>query len=261
MSQTSNPRSRTARATLFACALTLLAAGCATAPTGRSQLMLVSDAQMNQMGLTAFNQMKAKDRLARDPRRSAYVQCVVNALVAALPPQYANWRSLRWEAQVFDSSDANAFALPGGKVGVNTGLFKVAKNQDQLAAVIGHEIGHVAARHHAERVSRQALVDTGVSTVAGDSGLANVLAAGATLGLVLPFSRDQESEADAIGLRYMAEAAYDPRAAVQVWRNFQRLGDSGGPQFLATHPAPEDRIKRLEALLPEAMAIYESRRG
>ncbi|MGH6930475.1 MAG: M48 family metallopeptidase [Dongiaceae bacterium] len=237
--------------------LFMLLVGCSTAPvTGRQQLILVSDDQLAEQGRLAYQQILTEKGTSTDANLNATVQRVGERIVAAADVPAWNWRFA-----VINDSTPNAFALPGGYVGVNSGLFQVVENEDQLAAVIGHEIGHVAARHHAERVSRQALVDTGVSTVAGDSGLASVLAAGATLGLVLPFSRDQESEADAIGLRYMAEAAYDPRAAVQVWRNFQRLGDSGGPQFLATHPAPEDRIKRLEALLPEAMAIYESRRG
>lgn len=272
MSQTSNPRSRTARATLFACALTLLAAGCATAPTGRSQLMLVSDAQMNQMGLTAFNQMKAKDRLARDPRRSAYVQCVVNALVAALPPQYANWRSLRWEAQVFDSSDANAFALPGGKVGVNTGLFKVAKNQDQLAAVIGHEIGHVLSRHAGERVSQNALAQTGMQVASAYAGanaspqstqlLMAALGAGAQVGVLLPYSRLHETEADVIGQQLMADAGFDPAAAPALWQNM--IASGGGarpPQLLSTHPDPQNRIRELAARAPELAPRYQAARA
>ncbi len=237
--------------------LVTLLAGCSTAPvTGRQQLILVSEEQIAEQGRVAYQQILTEKGASSDSRLNTTVQRVGERIVASADVPAWNWRFA-----VIDDSTPNAFALPGGYVGVNSGLFQVVEGEDQLAAVIGHEIGHVAARHHAERVSRQALVDTGVSTVGGDTGLANVLAAGATLGLILPFSRDQESEADAIGLRYMAEAGYDPRAAVQVWRNFKRLGSAGGPQFLATHPAPEERIKRLEALLPEAMAVYESRRS
>jgi predicted Zn-dependent protease len=237
--------------------LFILFAGCSTAPvTGRQQLILVSEQEIAEQGRVAYQQILTEKGASADSRLNTTVQRVGERIVAAADVPAWNWRFA-----VIDDSTPNAFALPGGYVGVNSGLFQVVENEDQLAAVISHEIGHVAARHHAERVSRQALVDAGVSTVAGDTGLANVLAAGATLGLILPFSRDQESEADAIGLRYMAEAGYDPRAAVQVWRNFQRLGDSGGPQFLATHPVPEERIRLLEALLPEAMAVYESRRS
>ncbi len=169
-----------------------------------------------------------------------------------------NWD---WRFAVIDDPEPNAFALPGGYVGVHAGMFDVVEDDAQLAAVMAHEIGHVAARHHAERLSRQALVHTGVAAVAGDSGAAGLLAAGATLGLVLPFSREQESEADVIGLRYMAEAGYDPRAALAFWRNFQALAGRRGPDFLATHPAPEARLPQLEALLPDALAVYESSRG
>ena len=234
-----------------------LLAACSTAPvTGRQQLILVSDDDLAAQGRVAYQQILSEKGTAPNSQLNAAVQRVGPRIVAAA--DVPDWD---WRFAVIDDPTPNAFALPGGYVGVHTGLSQVVQNEDQLAAVIAHEIGHVAARHHAERVSREALVQTGVSTVAGDSGLADVLAAGATLGLILPFSREQESEADAIGLRYMAEAGYDPRAALDVWRNFARLGGSGGPQFLATHPAPEERLKRLEALLPEAMAIYESRRG
>jgi predicted Zn-dependent protease len=235
----------------------VLLAACSTAPvTGRQQLILVSDDDLAAQGRVAYQQILSEKGTAPNSQLNAAVQRVGERIVAAA--DVPDWD---WQFSVIDDPTPNAFALPGGYVGVHTGLSQVVQNEDQLAAVIAHEIGHVAARHHAERVSREALVQTGVSTVAGGTGLADLLSAGATLGLILPFSREQESEADAIGLRYMAEAGYDPRAALEVWRNFARLGGSGGPQFLATHPAPEERLKRLEALLPEAMAIYESRRG
>ena len=131
----------------------------------------------------------------------------------------------------------------------------------ELAAVVGHEIAHVIARHPAERMSREALVGTGAAVLgAATPELANMAAAAATLGLVLPFSREQEAEADAIGLQYMARAGYDPRAAVQVWRNFAALGDSG-PSFLSTHPSPGDRIANLQSQMPAAMKIYEANRA
>jgi len=236
--------------------LLVLLAGCSTAPvTGRQQLILVSEQEIAEQGRVAYQQILTEKGTSTNSQLNASVQRVGERIVAAADVPAWNWRFA-----VIDDPTPNAFALPGGYVGVNSGLFQVVEDENQLAAVIGHEIGHVAARHHAERMSREALVQTGVSTVAGGTGLADVMAAGATLGLILPFTRDQESEADAIGLRYMAQAGYDPRAALQVWRNFQRLGGSGGPQFLATHPAPAERLKRLEALMPEAMAIYESSR-
>lgn len=245
------------RVSLVLSLLVVLLAGCSTAPvTGRQQLVLVSEAEMAEQGRLAYQQILSEQGRSTDPRLNDAIRRVGQRIVANTDLPAWDWRFT-----VIDDETPNAFALPGGYVGVHRGLFQVVDGDDQLAAVIAHEIGHVAARHHAERLSRQALVQSGVGALAGDSDAAGLLAAGATLGLVLPFSRQQESEADAIGLRYMAEAGYDPRAALDVWRQFANLGSGGGPEFLATHPAPDTRLRQLEALLPEAIAIYESRRG
>ena len=148
--------------TALAVLATMALAACATttSPTGRSQYLAYSDSQLDQMGAQAFTEMKTRQKTVSGGQQNSYVQCVVNALLAQLPPE---WRDKRWETAVFQDDTPNAFALPGGKVGVNTGMFKVAKNQDQLAAVIGHEIGHVYARHTNERVSRQAATSTGLA--------------------------------------------------------------------------------------------------
>ena len=142
----------------LAAGMALAACATTTSPTGRTQYMAYSDSQLNQMGAQAFTEMKSKQKTTSGGRQNAYVTCVVNALVQQLPP---DWRGLPWETAVFVDDSPNAFALPGGKVGVHTGMFTVARNQDQLAAVIGHEIGHVYARHTNERVSRQAATSTG----------------------------------------------------------------------------------------------------
>ena len=248
------PRPKTGVALALTLALGL--AACVSAPeTGRSQLILVSDAEVNQMGLEAYRQIKTEQRISRDSRFTG-------------PVNDAGWRiagvsnrpDYDWEFTVFVNDEPNAFALPGGKVGVYTGMFDVAQNEDQLAAVMAHEVGHAIARHSAERLSTQALVQAGVGVIGGSSAGANVLAQAATLGVILPFSRTQESEADEIGLKLMARAGYDPRAAVALWQNFIAYGRSRTPEFLSTHPSPETRIARLQQLMPEALAEYERAR-
>jgi len=245
-------------ATILALAAAALTA-CSSAPvTGRQQLMLMSDAEANAMGRDAYREILAEKGVASNPEQTAMVRRVGERIAAANAGAGVGGN---WEFNLINDDTPNAFALPGGYVGVNTGLFQVVKDENQLAAVMGHEIAHVIARHPAERMSRQALVGTGTAVLGGAAPeLAEMAAAAATLGLVLPFSREQEAEADAIGLQYMARAGYDPRAAVQVWRNFDALGSSG-PSFLSTHPSPGDRIAELEKQMPAALKIYEANRG
>ena len=170
--------------TALAVLATMALAACATttSPTGRSQYLAYSDSQLDQMGAQAFTEMKTRQKTVSGGQQNSYVQCVVNALIAQLPPE---WRGKRWETAVFQDDTPNAFALPGGKVGVNTGMFKVAKNQDQLAAVIGHEIGHVYARHTNERVSRQAYTSMGLAVAGAAHGHTTVLIVGLVLSIAL----------------------------------------------------------------------------
>ncbi len=235
-------------------------AACQQAPvTGRSQLVLVSPDQASQLGAEAFKQIKAQKTVSHDPRMNRMVQDVAHRLAKAIQTRAPQ----NWDYTVFKDPEANAFALPGGKIGVNTGLFEVARNEAQLAAVLGHEMGHVIAHHVAERMSRQALLQAGLGAVGGAGGgqYADLLAQAATLGIVLPFSREQESEADAIGLMLMARAGYDPRQAIQLWRNFEQAGGQRPPEFLSDHPAPGNRIRHLESLMPRAEAAYREAEG
>ncbi len=244
------------RRTAAALAAAASLAACQQAPvTGRSQLVLVSPDQANQLGVEAYKQIKAKEPVSHDARMNRVVADAAHRLArAADNPGYD------WQYTVFENAQPNAFALPGGKIGVNTGLFKVAHNEAQLAAVLGHEIGHVIAHHVAERLSRQALLQTGLDVLGGTGAgqYAGLLAEAATLGVVLPFSRTQKSEADAIGLMLMARAGYDPREAIQLWKNFQSYGGARPPEFLSDHPAPGNRIQHLESLMPKAMAEYRA---
>jgi len=222
---------------------------CTTAPeTGRSQLILVSDAEANQMGAQAYQEIKSEKRISRDARYTDPVVEIGQRIAAV-----SGRRDYDWEFTVFADDTANAFALPGGKVGVYTGMFDVAKTKAQLAAVMSHEVGHVIARHSAERISTQLVVQAGVGILGQGSSL---LADAATLAIILPFSRTQESEADVIGLKLMARAGYDPREAIQLWQNMEAAGGARPPEFLSTHPSPSSRIQRLQQLMPEAMQDY-----
>lgn len=248
---------------VFALALAFtLAVGCATSPEGRRQAMLVSDGQMDSMGAQAFDEMKTKTPIERDAAINAYVKCVSNAITTALPEQRA------WEVVVFRDESANAFALPGGKIGVHTGLLKVAETPAQLAAVIGHEVGHVLARHGAERVSEQMVAQglvlgTGLVLQRQNMGeqkfqvMMAALGLGAQFGVLLPHSRDQESEADIIGLKLMSSAGFDPTQSVVLWQNMSKSGGAGVPEFMSTHPGHDTRIGNLSSHMTEARGIYE----
>ena len=243
----------------------LLLSGCLTVPeTGRRQVMLISTSQEMQLGLSAFQQMKKETPVSRDPAVNAMVQRVGRriAAVAELP-------GAQWEFVVFDSKQANAFCLPGGKVGIYTGILPITKDEAGLATVIGHEIAHAVARHGAERVSEGILLQTGGGLLGASLSSADprtqvlVMTAygiGAKVGRELPHSRGQESEADHIGLIYMARAGYDPAAAVGFWQRFadhsRSQGGGGTPAFLRTHPLDTVRIQQIQHWLPEAKANF-----
>lgn len=254
------------KALLSAAVASLLLAGCATSPTGRSQLMLVSDSQMSQMGVSAFNDLKKEGKFANAPREKAYATCVADDLIAVLPQP---WRTNQWDVQIIDDDTANAFALPGGRIGVNKGMFKVATNQNQLAVVLGHELSHVVSRHGAERLSDQTLTQGVVaagSAYAGSRGLnPNVVAAALGMGaqtiVLLPFSRTQESEADTLGQRYMAEAGFDPRAAPALWQKMESAGGNKPPVFLSTHPSSASRQRNLAQEGQQLMPVYQQARA
>jgi metalloendopeptidase OMA1, mitochondrial len=219
-----------------------------------------------QLGLTSFNQLKKETPISKDAAANALVQKVGKRIAAVAGPDMPN---AQWEFVVFDSKDANAFCLPGGKVGVYTGILPITKDEAGLAAVIGHEVAHAVARHGGERVS-EAMVIQGLGNLLG-AGLSKTdpawQAVGATafgvtttLGRELPHSRDQESEADQIGLMYMARAGYDPEAAVKFWQRFAEYNQGQGgstPVFLRTHPSDETRIRKLQEWMPAAKEQYQ----
>ena len=241
-------------------------AACETVPyTGRSQLQLISPEQETQMGAQAFQDIVGKAKLSNDVAASEMVTRVGKRIaVASGHPEY------QWEYRLIqDDKQVNAFALPGGKVAVYTGILPVTKDENGLAAVLGHEIGHVVARHGGERISQQMGVNVVVETLAGLSSgnpavvqsVSALLGAGASVGVLLPWGRAQESEADHLGLILMAKAGYDPHAARDLWVRMAELSKGSGkpPEFLSTHPSEATRITQIEAWMPEAMQYYKPR--
>lgn len=261
-------RPRPARPTIIGgLALAALAAiataACTTSPTGRSQMILRSDEQLAAEAAKQFSEMRSSIPLETDRATIDYIHCVATAVVDALDPQY---RELDWDMAVFDHEAINAFAMPGGKIGVMTGILRAADNQDRLAAVLGHEIAHVTARHSNERASRSPVAGVGIKVAAvllgaGHSGATytayEALNQGAALGIMLPFNRAQESEADVIGLEFMARAGFDPRQAVPLWQNMSKEnGQSEQAEFLSTHPSSEKRIDALVAQFGSTLVLY-----
>ncbi len=251
--------------------------GCETNPyTGRRQLLMTSIGQEVQMGAQAFDQVKndPKMRPSQDPREVEPVRRIAARIVeAAKRSKYAEMaQQFQWEVTVIkDDKTANAFALPGGKMAVYTGIFPMAKTEAGLAAVMGHEVVHALARHGAERMSQGQLTNTVLQVAGAAIGLSGgnpmlgqatmaALGAGAQVGVLLPFSRKHESEADYVGILLAADAGYDPRESVALWERMgQASGGGGQSEFLSTHPSHDTRIDQLKEWMPEAMAIYQKR--
>lgn len=243
----------------------LLVAGCVTNPeTGRRQLLIVPESEVTQLGFASFEQMKKETPISKDPAANALVQRVGKRIAAAVTLPGA-----QWEFVVFESKQANAFCLPGGKIGVYTGILPITKDDAGLAAVMGHEVAHATLQHGRERLSE------GMAVQAFGSGLGSFVDAkkpewtrafGAMyggvsqVGVLLPHSRTQEAEADLRGQSYMARAGYEPEAAVAFWERFAAFNQSagGGEQvsFLRTHPLDKDRIQALKRNLPEARKAF-----
>jgi predicted Zn-dependent protease len=237
--------------------------GCETVPiTGRSQLNLVSGAQEVQMGAQAYNEILGKAKISNDPAVNALVTRVGSRIAAA-----TGRSDLPWEFKVIDDPQTvNAFALPGGKVAVYTGILPITRDDAGLAAVLGHEVSHVMARHSAERISEQLgaeLVAKGIGAAIGLDPQVTELGASLLVNtLLLPWGRKQESEADHLGLIYMAKAGYDPHAARDLWVRMADAskGRARPPEFLSTHPSEATRVRQIEGWLPEAMRYYQPAR-
>lgn len=226
---------------------------------GACAVPIVSESELESEAGKQFQEMRAQMPASTDVRTRAYINCVSTAIVQQLEKPYVDED---WEVEVFESEDINAFAMPGGRIGVFTGLLAVAESQDQLAAVIGHEVAHVTQQHSLKRVNREmttrAGVIAGTAVLGGGYGVGDVLSMGAQLGLSLPFSRGNEIEADTVGLNYMAAAGFNPAESIQLWKNMGRKNKLGPPQFLSTHPSGDNRIQELIQQLPQALTIYNT---
>lgn len=234
-----------------------LLCACATSPTGRRQLIFMPDAQMDQMGLQAFDNMKQQMPLSNNGRYIQIARCIAGNITQQTGGN--------WEVVVFEDEAPNAFALPGYKIGVHTGMIALVDNQDQLAAVIGHEVGHVLAKHSNERASEEMAVNQGVNliqavsapqTAIGQTAM-GLLGLGAQYGVLMPFSRTQESEADIIGVDLMAKAGFDPRQSINLWQKMNQAASQQPIEFMSTHPSHATRIQQLQQHMPQAMQLYQ----
>nr|VFJ99288.1 MAG: Peptidase family M48 [Candidatus Kentron sp. LFY] len=238
-----------------------LITACATSPMGRTQLMMFPEQMLARQGISAFTEMKGRIPISTNVGTRRYVACVANTLLETIGEDPS-----QWEVVVFADEQLNAFALPGKKIGVYEGLMKAATNQHMLAAVIGHEIGHVQARHGNERMSASTVGNVALKAIRMVGGSASkgglnprILSAigiGIEYGVLLPYSRSHESEADLIGLDLIARAGFDPKQSVTLWQNMAKLGGSGPPEFLSTHPSSKTRIRNLREAISTVMPLY-----
>jgi predicted Zn-dependent protease len=248
---------------LILLAALFLTTTCARAPqTGRLQFIMVGDSTMNQLGADAYQEILADEKVSKDTRLIKIVE-----RVGARIAKVSNQPNFKWEFKVIDNPEmVNAFCLPGGKVAVYTGIIPIAECEAGLAVVLSHEIAHATARHGAERMSQQ--LGANMALEAANIGLQNNknrdvimagLGLGTTVGVLLPYSRTHESEADEIGLIYMAKAGYDPNEASRFWERMNAMAKgSRPPQLLSTHPSPDKRSEELKRMVAEVMSLYRS---
>jgi len=241
----------------------LLLSACSTSSAGRNQIMLYSNDKLSKMGATSFEQMKEKIKMSKDPATNQFVQCVADAITINVPKSAHNGA---WEVVVFDSPQINAFALPGGKIGVYTGILNVTEDQHQLAAIMGHEVGHVIEHHSNERLSSNQLAQGGLA-IAGVALATQEnknkalwmagLGLGVQYGILMPYGRTHESEADIVGQELMAKSGFEPNASIKLWQNMAKNAKSSPPEFLSTHPSNQTRIKQLTAHLPKSKKLMQ----
>ncbi|MEO7013434.1 MAG: M48 family metallopeptidase [Dokdonella sp.] len=246
--------------------------------TGRKQLLDTSAQEEAALGLQSYQEILQQSQVIRTGKLPEEVQGIAQRLVEAAPkvekyladtegtPANTDWSSYQWQVSLIQSDQVNAFCLPGGKIAVYTGIIPVAKNDDGLAVVMGHEIAHALLRHGGERMAQQKLVQMGSIAASMSTGemdpqqrqmVMAAIGAGAQYGVLLPFSRSHESEADKVGLLLAAAACYDPQEAPKLWERMAALGSQKPPEFMSTHPAEGTRIQQLNAWMPEAMQVRQ----
>lgn len=248
----------------------LLLAGCTTAPlTGRKQVKLVSDTTMIAQSAASYREVIAEGPLSTNRQQAEEIRRVGLRISAAVERYFAGQgqsdllKGFSWEFNLIDKNEPNAWCMPGGKVAFYTGILPYTKDETGIAVVMGHEIAHAVAGHGAERISHQMIQQGGgylLSMFTKDSdyhtAIMEVYGIGSQLGGILPYSRLHESEADRLGLIFMAMAGYDPHGAVDFWRRMAASGNGAPPEFLSTHPSDETRIREIQKHLPEAMEYY-----
>jgi predicted Zn-dependent protease len=238
----------------------LLAACVSLSGLGIAQAgFLVSEKEIRRQARVEWLSMKRHLPLEPDARVQRYVQCVANGLIAELPPEQST--NVDWEVVVFDDDSINASANPDGKIAVLNGLLRVADTPDSLAAVIGHEIAHATQEHVMERAKRGARTDMLVLLGSAATGIqADMIRDGATIGLSLPYAREQETEADLVGLQYMAKAGFDPRAAMYLWKNMGAANTGAPPEMLSSHPSDDTRLDNIVKAITPALVQYNAAR-
>jgi predicted Zn-dependent protease len=246
--------------------------------TGRKQLIDTTAEQEAALGLQSYRQILQESRVVTSGDLPQQVRAIAQRLIEAAPkveqylaqtanvPASTDWGAFDWDVSVIESDQVNAFCLPGGKIAVYTGIIPVAKNSDGLAAVMGHEIAHALLRHGGERMAQQKLVQIGTMAASMSVGemdpqqqrmVMAAIGAGAQYGVLLPFSRDHESEADKVGLLLAAAACFNPQEAPRLWERMAQLGSQKPPEFMSTHPAEATRIQQLNAWMPEAEQVRQ----
>ncbi len=221
---------------------------------------MMPETQIDNMGLQAFETLKKEKPISRNAQYNRLTNCIAQAITREIGGG-------QWEVVVFNDKSPNAFALPGNKIGVHTGLITLVANQDQLAAVIGHEVGHVLAKHSNERASQEMAMNQGLAVVQAMAGAPTsalgqlgfgLLGVGAQYGILMPYGRTQESEADTIGVDLMAKAGFDPRQSIDLWLRMEQASQGRQPvEFMSTHPSHATRIQDLEQHMPQAMGYYQ----
>ena len=234
----------------------IAAAACAAVVGTAQAALLVSEKEILRAARVQWLTMKRDMPLAPDPRTRKYVECVANRVIKVLEKPYSD---MDWEVVVFDNDEANAFAMPGAKIGVFTGILKVADTPDALAVVLGHEVAHVTHDHVMEKARRESRSDMLVIMGSAATGIPRgILDTGAVIGLNLPYNRRQETEADKVGLTYMAKAGFDPRASIGFWKSMSTLTRGSTPEFLSDHPSDDQRMDDLVKTLTPALIAYNA---
>lgn len=238
--------------------VTLIQLSCTTTVTNRQQFNIMSDSQLNQMGEQAYKDIIKSSKLSKNRRLVRQIEEIGRKIAKA------SGENFPWEFKVIeDDKMVNAFCLPGGKIGVYTGILKVAKNNAGLAAIMGHEVAHAVLKHGGERMSQAMVINLGLSLAQvafKDSEhkqlIAGALGVGANYGILMPFSRNNEAEADRLGLEYMVKAGYDPYESVELWERMAKTGGNGTPEILSTHPDPLNRASGLNRAIPKVIHLY-----